>query len=162
MGLHICKAFWFWLRLLKIRLGYWLRRNIQTRYEPPSRVVVHTTWTKFAPLAPGLRENLHRFAPAGHLTLTRYCWKCHSLVWAVCATKSKNWQLRYCEAVNFQLRWQIEFTWTIIRFISFVYFCFPSISFTIKCIKISVNKYDADDSLTSWLGREPSAGIQST
>ena len=28
---------------------------------------------------PGLRENLHRFAPAGHLEATIYCQKCHSL-----------------------------------------------------------------------------------
>ena len=48
-------------------------------------VGAHTARTKLAPLALELHENLHRFAPAGlsgHLlALTKYCRKCHSLVW---------------------------------------------------------------------------------
>ena len=36
--------------------------------------------TKLAPLAPGLHENLHRLAPAGHLlAVTIYCQKCQGL-----------------------------------------------------------------------------------
>ena len=37
-------------------------------YESSSHVGAHTARTKLAPLAPGLHENLHRFAPAGHHT----------------------------------------------------------------------------------------------
>ena len=48
-------------------------------FDPPSHVGARTTRTKFAPLASGLRDNLHQFAPAGHLALARYCRKCHSL-----------------------------------------------------------------------------------
>ena len=39
--------------------------------------------TKLAPLAPGLHENLHRFAPSGHLlAATIYCQKCQFTCWA--------------------------------------------------------------------------------
>ena len=67
---------YFWLLLVKIR-GF---IDCSGTYEPPFHVAARTARTKFAPLAPGLRENSHQFTPAGHLLAPiRYCRKCHSL-----------------------------------------------------------------------------------